>query len=70
MKMFVKKLNWYLASAGGRVIVAMVVDACKYVKMPAIKSKKLLQISQKIIDGPERPVSKKSKMTKNVMAGD
>jgi hypothetical protein len=44
-----KILNRYLAFSGGRAIVAMFVDACKYVKLPAMKSRKLLQVGQKMI---------------------
>jgi hypothetical protein len=45
LKMLDKTLNWYLAFCGDKVIVAIFVDACKYVKLPAMKSKKLLQVS-------------------------
>jgi hypothetical protein len=51
LKIFVKRLNWYLAFGGGRVIVAMFVDTCKYVKMPAMDSRKLLKVGQKFSGG-------------------
>jgi hypothetical protein len=48
--MFVKMLNVYLAFGGGRVIVAMFVDASKYVKKPAMQSRKLLQYGQRVVN--------------------
>jgi hypothetical protein len=48
--MFVKMLNVYLAFGGGRVMVAMFVDACKYVKKPAMQSRKLSRVGQKVVN--------------------
>jgi len=39
--MFVKMLNWYLAFGGGRVTDAIFVDACRYVKMLAMRRRRL-----------------------------
>lgn len=63
MKMLVKMLNWYLAFGGGRVIVAMFVDVCKYVKMPAIRSRKLSQIDQIMFPAAEREEGVKMEKT-------
>jgi len=42
-----------LAFGGGRVIVAMVVDVCKYVKTPATKSRRLLKTGQRYFSREE-----------------
>jgi len=54
LKIFGNTLNWYFAFGGGRVIVAMVVDVCKYVRTPAIKRRKLLQSGQSQVKDDEK----------------
>jgi hypothetical protein len=64
LKMLVKRLNWYLAFDGGRVIVAMFVDTCKYVKMPATESRKLLRVGQKVVDNCQRNIKESRRKDK------
>ena len=53
-----------MAFGGGRVIVAIFVDTCKYVKMPATESRKLLQLDQKVVDDWQRDMKQSRRKDK------